>query len=118
VRSALFLALLAAYTTSGSTQQMHPIADLERAVVEHVLQKDNDGEAHPHPRKRVQKVDGGGGAKGALDCAKGWLHDASKKTKLTAPADAIPLRIDNPTTDAAVHDFAITSADAEQAGRC
>ena len=30
---------------------------------------------------------------GALDCAKGWVYDASKKTQLTAAADAIPLTL-------------------------
>jgi hypothetical protein len=53
---------------------------------------------------------------GALDCTKGWVYDASKKTQLTPTMDAIPLRISTATTTAEVFDFAVTSANATQPG--
>ena len=55
---------------------------------------------------------------GALDCTKGWAYDASKKTALTATADAVPLTLSASATGAvvSVFDFAITAADASAAG--
>ncbi|MFT3769632.1 MAG: PGRS family protein [Minicystis sp.] len=53
---------------------------------------------------------------GALDCTKGWAYDASKKTQLSADADAIPLTVTKATTSAEVLDFAITAADAMKDG--
>ena len=56
---------------------------------------------------------------GALDCASDktpWGYDASKKTSLAPNADAIALVISKATTSVEVFDFAITSANAEQAG--
>jgi hypothetical protein len=53
---------------------------------------------------------------GALDCTKGWLYDASKRTHLTAAADALPLAVTKATTSAEVNDFAITAADATKDG--
>ena len=55
---------------------------------------------------------------GALDCANGWAYDGSKKTALTASADAIPLTLSASATGAvvSVFDFAITAADASAAG--
>jgi len=53
---------------------------------------------------------------GALDCANGWAYAAEKKTLLTADPDAIPLTVTTATTSAEVLDFAITAADAKQAG--
>ena len=56
---------------------------------------------------------------GALDCVHQktpWGYDASKKTSLAPSADAIALVISKDTTSVGVFDFAITSANAEQAG--
>ena len=56
---------------------------------------------------------------GGLDCASDktpWGYDASKKTSLAPNADAIALVISKATTSVEVFDFAITSANAEQAG--
>jgi hypothetical protein len=53
---------------------------------------------------------------GALDCTKGWVYDASTKTQLTAGADMIPLSLASAASGTAVHDFAITSADASAMG--
>jgi hypothetical protein len=52
---------------------------------------------------------------GALDCAT-WTYGASKKTQLTAAADAIPLVVGNAAGGTAIHDFAITAKDATAAG--
>ncbi len=56
---------------------------------------------------------------GALDCASDktpWGYVASKKTSLAPSADAIALVISKDTTTVEVFDFAIRSANAEQAG--
>jgi hypothetical protein len=52
---------------------------------------------------------------GALDCA-GWGYDASKKTQLTAAADAVPLTLTSAASGSEVRDFAIGAADAAAAG--
>lgn len=53
---------------------------------------------------------------GGLDCGNGWVYAASKKTQLTAEAEAIPLVVSKAETSAEVYDFGITSATATQAG--
>jgi hypothetical protein len=53
---------------------------------------------------------------GALDCAKGWVYDGSRKTQLTANADAVPLTLGAGPAGAEVVDFAITAPDATQDG--
>ena len=53
---------------------------------------------------------------GALECAKGWAYSAATKTRLTASADAIPMKLASSADGSAVHDFAITAADAMAAG--
>jgi hypothetical protein len=53
---------------------------------------------------------------GALDCTKGWVYDASKKTALTASADAVPLTMLQAAKNVEVFDVAITSATAVTAG--
>jgi hypothetical protein len=53
---------------------------------------------------------------GAVDCAKGWAYDASKKTQLTAAADAVPMTLTRSASGSAIRDFAITAADAMQDG--
>ena len=50
---------------------------------------------------------------GAVDCLKSWAYDPSKKTTLTALADAVPLTISG---DAKIEDFAITAVDAKTDG--
>jgi hypothetical protein len=62
------------------------------------------------------KLSAGATLYGALDCANGWVYDASKKTQLTATAGSIPLRITMATTGVEVSDFTITSADATADG--
>jgi hypothetical protein len=52
---------------------------------------------------------------GALDCGS-WVHDASKKTQLTAKADAVPLTLTSAASGAEIHGFAITAADAATPG--
>ncbi len=49
---------------------------------------------------------------GALDCAKGWVYDASTKTRLTAATGKAPLTLTGMPTVAEVLDFSITAADA------
>jgi hypothetical protein len=53
---------------------------------------------------------------GALDCAKGWVYDAGKKTRLTAATDSVPLTIASGSDGAEVSDFAITAATATKDG--
>jgi hypothetical protein len=52
---------------------------------------------------------------GALDCAS-WGYDASKKSQLTANADAVPLTIGSKGDGAEINDFAITAASATKDG--
>jgi hypothetical protein len=52
---------------------------------------------------------------GALDCAS-WAYDKSRKTQLTAMADAVPLTVPSAASGTALHDFAISAADAKTAG--
>jgi hypothetical protein len=52
---------------------------------------------------------------GALDCSS-WAYAPANKTPLIAPADAIPLTLASSASGSAVHDFAITAADATIAG--
>ena len=52
---------------------------------------------------------------GAVDCAS-WVYDASKKTQLTATADAVPLTLASTASGTEVHDFAISAVDAKTAG--
>lgn len=52
---------------------------------------------------------------GGLDCGT-WAYDASKKTQLTAAADAVPMTLTSSASGSAVEDFAITAVDANAAG--
>ena len=52
---------------------------------------------------------------GALDCAS-WVYDESKKTQLTAKADAVPLTLASAATGVEVVDFKIIAADAMMSG--
>jgi hypothetical protein len=53
---------------------------------------------------------------GGLAC-KGWAYlGATKKTTLTAPADAVPLTIGNAAGSVGVEDFAITATSAQASG--
>jgi hypothetical protein len=52
---------------------------------------------------------------GAVDCVS-WIHDATKKTHLTAGADAVPLTAASTAGGAEIHDFVIAAADAKLAG--
>jgi hypothetical protein len=53
---------------------------------------------------------------GALDCGHGWTYKASTRTQLTAGANMIPMTLASMASGTAVHDFAITSADASAMG--
>jgi len=52
---------------------------------------------------------------GALDCGT-WAYDATSKTQLTAPADAVPLALSSEASGSEVYDFAITAANAMKDG--
>ena len=52
---------------------------------------------------------------GALDCGT-WAYDATNKTPVTAPSDAVPLTLASSASGTSVEDFAITAADATTAG--
>jgi hypothetical protein len=53
---------------------------------------------------------------GALDCKKSWAYDEKVKSKLTADADVIPLKLMSTASGVEVHDFVISAADAKSAG--
>ena len=54
---------------------------------------------------------------GGLDCTKAWGYiGATKKTALTADADAIPLMVTSAASGTEIHDVAITAADATKDG--
>ena len=53
---------------------------------------------------------------GGVDCAKGWVYDATKKTVLTATAGTIPLTLSSTATGAEINDFSITAAGAAAPG--
>lgn len=54
---------------------------------------------------------------GGLDCAKVWAYvGATKKTALTAEADAIPLSVMSAASGTEIYDVAITAADAMKEG--
>jgi hypothetical protein len=54
---------------------------------------------------------------GGLDCAKAWAYvGATKKTALTADADAIPLMVTSTASGTEIYDVAITAADAMKEG--
>lgn len=52
---------------------------------------------------------------GAVDCTHGWAYDASQRTHLSAPSDAIPLVVDT-DADVEVSDMEINAAGATAAG--
>jgi hypothetical protein len=52
---------------------------------------------------------------GAVDCTS-WAYNATTKTQLTAPNDAVPLTVTTTASGSTVEDFAITAADATKAG--
>jgi hypothetical protein len=52
---------------------------------------------------------------GALDCGS-WAYQTGTKSQLTAPAGMVPLTLSSKADGSAIHDFAITAADAAAAG--
>src|SRR5262249_52460453 len=52
---------------------------------------------------------------GALDCTT-WAYDAAKRTQLAAAANAVPMALTGAASRSAIHDFAISAADATTAG--
>ena len=66
--------------------------------------------------KEAVTLDAGVTLFGAVDCTNGWIYAASKKTQLTADADAIPLTLTSAASSAEVFDFAIVAADAMKDG--